>query len=156
MLFHLPAVRLTQGPVMLVMLGMPGAPTANCLQVRRYWPKLPDGALVADYSGVRPKLSAPGEPAADFQVASYGKPDPEMTTQHQVERKPRGNDQIFSVSRSNRKTHIWCCCPELTRQKDVKNSVGQPLDFLSIGIPLVATLPLSSVQNLCWLMIIVD
>lgn len=42
-------------------------------EVRRYWPKLPDGALVADYSGVRPKLSAPGEPAADFQVASYGK-----------------------------------------------------------------------------------
>lgn len=29
-------------------------------QVRRYWPGLPDGALVADYSGVRPKLAGPG------------------------------------------------------------------------------------------------
>ena len=29
-------------------------------QVRRYWPRLPDGALIADYSGVRPKLSGPG------------------------------------------------------------------------------------------------
>ena len=24
--------------------------------IRRYWPGLPDGALVADYSGIRPKL----------------------------------------------------------------------------------------------------
>ena len=34
--------------------------------VRRYWPKLPDNALVADYAGVRPKIAGPGEPAADF------------------------------------------------------------------------------------------
>lgn len=33
------------------------------VEVRRYWPNLPDGALVADYSGVRPKLSAPGDAA---------------------------------------------------------------------------------------------
>jgi L-2-hydroxyglutarate oxidase LhgO len=37
--------------------------------VRRYWPGLPDGALQPAYSGVRPKLSGPGEPAADFVVA---------------------------------------------------------------------------------------
>jgi L-2-hydroxyglutarate oxidase LhgO len=36
--------------------------------VRRYWPGLPDGALVPDYSGCRPKLSGPGEPAADFRI----------------------------------------------------------------------------------------
>ncbi|CAK9001788.1 unnamed protein product [Durusdinium trenchii] len=42
-------------------------------EVRRYWPQLPEGSLVADYAGVRPKLSGPGEPAADFQVARYGK-----------------------------------------------------------------------------------
>ena len=36
--------------------------------VRRYWPDLPDGALVPDYAGIRPKLSAPGEPAADFWI----------------------------------------------------------------------------------------
>lgn len=36
--------------------------------VRRYWPGLPDGALAPDYSGVRPKLSGPGEPVADFRI----------------------------------------------------------------------------------------
>ncbi|MCC5978557.1 MAG: NAD(P)/FAD-dependent oxidoreductase [Salinarimonas sp.] len=36
--------------------------------IRRYWPALPDGALTADYSGIRPKLSGPGEPAADFII----------------------------------------------------------------------------------------
>jgi L-2-hydroxyglutarate oxidase LhgO len=36
--------------------------------VRTYWPGLPDGALTADYSGVRPKLSGPGESAADFML----------------------------------------------------------------------------------------
>ncbi len=34
--------------------------------VRSYWPALPDGALVPDYSGVRAKLSGPGQEAADF------------------------------------------------------------------------------------------
>ncbi|EFL89574.1 NAD(P)/FAD-dependent oxidoreductase [Ahrensia sp. R2A130] len=36
--------------------------------IRRYWPALPDGALEPDYSGIRPKLSGPGEPNADFEV----------------------------------------------------------------------------------------
>ncbi len=36
--------------------------------VREYWPGLPEGAIAADYSGCRPKLSAPGEPAADFRI----------------------------------------------------------------------------------------
>ncbi len=34
--------------------------------VRRYWPGLPDGALVADYSGIRPKLQPSGD--ADFMI----------------------------------------------------------------------------------------
>lgn len=37
--------------------------------IRRYWPGLPDGALVPAYSGVRPKISGPGESAADFVIA---------------------------------------------------------------------------------------
>lgn len=37
-------------------------------EVRRYWPDLPDGALVPAYSGVRPKLSGPGQPQADFLI----------------------------------------------------------------------------------------
>ncbi|TYC64921.1 NAD(P)/FAD-dependent oxidoreductase [Stappia sp. BW2] len=36
--------------------------------IRRYWPGLADGALVPDYSGIRPKISGPGEPAADFRI----------------------------------------------------------------------------------------
>ncbi|MGH8745446.1 MAG: NAD(P)/FAD-dependent oxidoreductase, partial [Burkholderiales bacterium] len=34
--------------------------------IRRYWPGLPDGALAPGYAGIRPKISGPGEPAADF------------------------------------------------------------------------------------------
>jgi L-2-hydroxyglutarate oxidase LhgO len=34
--------------------------------IRRYWPGLPDGALVPGYAGIRPKLHGPGEPTADF------------------------------------------------------------------------------------------
>jgi L-2-hydroxyglutarate oxidase LhgO len=34
--------------------------------IRRYWPQLADGALAPAYAGVRPKLSGPGEAAADF------------------------------------------------------------------------------------------
>lgn len=36
--------------------------------IRRYWPELPDGALAPAYSGVRPKLAGPGEPARDFML----------------------------------------------------------------------------------------
>ena len=36
--------------------------------IRTYWPGLPDGALVPDYAGIRPKLSGPGEPARDFVI----------------------------------------------------------------------------------------
>lgn len=36
--------------------------------VRRYWPGLRDGALVPAYAGIRPKISAPGAPAADFLI----------------------------------------------------------------------------------------
>lgn len=36
--------------------------------VRAYWPGLPDGAIVPDYAGCRPKLTGPDEPAADFRI----------------------------------------------------------------------------------------
>lgn len=36
--------------------------------IRRYWPDLPDGALQPSFAGIRPKISGPGEPAADFLV----------------------------------------------------------------------------------------
>ena len=34
--------------------------------IRRYWPGLPEGALQPDYTGVRPKVSGPGQSAGDF------------------------------------------------------------------------------------------
>ncbi|MES2583430.1 MAG: NAD(P)/FAD-dependent oxidoreductase [Pseudomonadota bacterium] len=37
-------------------------------EVRKYWPDLPDGALVPAYAGIRPKISGPGEPARDFCI----------------------------------------------------------------------------------------
>ena len=36
--------------------------------IRHYWPGLADGTLAPDYAGVRPKISGPGEPAADFRI----------------------------------------------------------------------------------------
>lgn len=59
--------------------------------IRAYWPALPDGALQPGYAGVRPKVSGPGEPAADFiiqgpethgiegLVALYGVESPGLT-----------------------------------------------------------------------------
>ena len=36
--------------------------------IRRYYPGLRDGRLVAGYTGIRPKISGPTDPAADFLV----------------------------------------------------------------------------------------
>ncbi len=36
--------------------------------VRQYWPALPDGALLPAYAGIRPKISGPGAPSADFCI----------------------------------------------------------------------------------------
>jgi len=46
-------------------------------EVRRYWPGLPDGALLPGYVGIRPKIRGPGEPAQDFRIdgpADHGVP----------------------------------------------------------------------------------
>ncbi|MEM9235060.1 MAG: FAD-dependent oxidoreductase, partial [Pseudomonadota bacterium] len=36
--------------------------------IRRFWPDIPEGALVPDYAGVRPKLHGPGETQPDFRI----------------------------------------------------------------------------------------
>ncbi|WP_342359468.1 NAD(P)/FAD-dependent oxidoreductase [Terrarubrum flagellatum] len=36
--------------------------------IRRYFPTLPDGSLVPDYSGIRPKITGPGEQPRDFVI----------------------------------------------------------------------------------------
>ncbi|HEX4597881.1 MAG TPA: FAD-dependent oxidoreductase, partial [Burkholderiaceae bacterium] len=40
--------------------------------IRAFWPQLPDGTLQPAYSGIRPKLSGPGEPARDFLIDGPG------------------------------------------------------------------------------------
>jgi L-2-hydroxyglutarate oxidase LhgO len=42
------------------------APFADA--IRAYWPGLPDAALLPAYAGIRPKISGPGEAAADFLI----------------------------------------------------------------------------------------
>jgi L-2-hydroxyglutarate oxidase LhgO len=37
-------------------------------EVRKYWPGLQDGALIAGYAGMRPKINSPTEAAADFMI----------------------------------------------------------------------------------------
>ena len=44
-----------------------GRALAFYAEIRRYWPALPDGALQAAYSGVRPRITGPGV-AADFRI----------------------------------------------------------------------------------------
>ena len=48
----------------------PARAAAFYARIRNYWPGLPDGALIPDYAGIRPKLTGPGEPAADFMIDS--------------------------------------------------------------------------------------
>jgi len=46
-------------------------------EIRKYWPGLQDGALQPAYAGMRPKISGPGEAAADFLIqgaAEHGVP----------------------------------------------------------------------------------
>jgi L-2-hydroxyglutarate oxidase LhgO len=55
----------------------PGRAARFYASIRRYWPGLPDGALLPGYSGIRPKTAGPGEPAPDFEIqgpARHGVP----------------------------------------------------------------------------------
>ena len=46
----------------------PGRAEKFYAAIRTYWPALPAGALQPGYSGIRPKISAPEAPAADFVI----------------------------------------------------------------------------------------
>ncbi|HWA36501.1 MAG TPA: NAD(P)/FAD-dependent oxidoreductase [Burkholderiales bacterium] len=46
----------------------PGRAQRFYAAIRRYWPGLPDDALLPGYAGIRPKTAGPGEPAPDFHV----------------------------------------------------------------------------------------
>ena len=46
-------------------------------EVRKYWPALEDGALIAGYAGIRPKIHGPGQADCDFLIegqAEHGVP----------------------------------------------------------------------------------
>ena len=46
----------------------PDTQTRFATAIRRYYPDLDDARLQPSYTGIRPKLSGPGEPAADFVI----------------------------------------------------------------------------------------
>ncbi|MDB5367181.1 MAG: dependent oxidoreductase [Rhodospirillales bacterium] len=50
--------------------------------IRSWWPGLPDGALAADYAGMRPKLVPPGAPPADFSIT---RPHPRIVALYGIE-----------------------------------------------------------------------
>lgn len=39
--------------------------------IRCYWPDLPEDSLIPAYSGIRPKISGPDEPAMDFRIDGF-------------------------------------------------------------------------------------
>lgn len=41
-------------------------------EIKRYWPSLPDGALMPAYTGIRPKIYAEGSNPADFEFHGVG------------------------------------------------------------------------------------
>ena len=61
-----PDVEWVQSPDDLVVNSARG--DAFYAEVRKYWPALRDGALVPGYAGIRPKINAPTEAAADFMI----------------------------------------------------------------------------------------
>ena len=46
----------------------PSRAAAFYTEVRKYWPQLQEGSLQPGYAGIRPKISGPGDPAADFKI----------------------------------------------------------------------------------------
>ena len=46
----------------------PDRAASFAVAIRRYWPGAPADALAPAYAGIRPKISAPNEPAADFRL----------------------------------------------------------------------------------------
>ncbi len=46
----------------------PGRAEAFAASIRRYWPGLDPERLAPSYAGIRPKMSGPGMPAADFRI----------------------------------------------------------------------------------------
>ena len=46
----------------------PARAAAFYVEIRKYWPELPGGALIPDYSGIRPKIAPAGSPTQDFRL----------------------------------------------------------------------------------------
>ncbi len=81
-----PDVEWVQGPVSNLNYDVDPARGASFYEsIRRFWPALPDGSLQPSYSGIRPKIQAPGEKSKDFWIAG--------PQQHGV----RGVVQLFGI-----------------------------------------------------------
>jgi L-2-hydroxyglutarate oxidase LhgO len=84
----------------------PARAAAFYAAIRHYWPELRHEALQPAYSGIRPKLSGPGEPARDFHIAGpaqhgcagvlqlFGIESPGLTASLAIARHVRGLMQL--------------------------------------------------------------
>ena len=61
-----PSVHFLDPPVIDYRNDVPAEPFYEA--IRRFWPGLPDGALTPDTCGIRPRITPPGEPLADFMI----------------------------------------------------------------------------------------
>lgn len=61
-----PDVQWVDGPADLELDAARG--DAFYAEVRKYWPQLPDAALIPAYAGIRPKISGPGQANSDFYI----------------------------------------------------------------------------------------
>jgi len=55
-------------PAMIDYTVSPGIAAKFAPVIARYWPDVREDMLAPDYTGVRPKLSGPGQPSADFRI----------------------------------------------------------------------------------------
>ena len=70
--------------------------------IRRYWPTLPDGALMPSYSGIRPKIVPPAVATQDFLIQGPQRPRRRRADQS-VRHRIAGTDVIAGDRRSCRR-----------------------------------------------------
>lgn len=46
----------------------PGRASEFYRYIRKFWPNLPEGSLMPDYAGIRPKLHGPNDPQPDYRI----------------------------------------------------------------------------------------
>ena len=75
-------------------------------RIRTYWPGLPDGSLVPDYAGIRPKLTRSGRRPGRFHdragPADHGMPRLDQSVRHRI----AGADLVAVAGRRSRRLSV--------------------------------------------------